>query len=400
VNAYADLDAANKDLQTKLDDYNDKVQQLDALVKQKGLNDYKASYDKSVENYLDEVKTSATEATGSISYVDKDGVKQTWSKGAGGKEEFINNMVNDLRAQLNGLESSGSVTKVASSVTVDKLPPKDNDGNPLKGDAPTAPVTSIDKAAATADKIANQRDKMAGTQAQWSYDMANKLSKALNGIVNDMKGPQLLTGSDIGTNANGDMVSTASGQNGISFTAANSGSRGQIAGFTVAVRDSEGNLKKSVNASLDAFEETVRGVDASEDNAINLQVGAKANQAITVGLTDMRAEALGLKGSDGTKLNISTREKANAAVNVLDNALAKALDQQTTIGSIESRLEYTSSNLTTASENVQASESTIRDADMAREMTEYTKNNVLLQAAQSMLSQANQNSSSVLSLLQ
>jgi len=400
VNASADLDAANKDLQTKLDDYNDKVQQLDALVKQKGLNDYKASYDKNVENYLDEVKTAATEATNSISYKDKDGVTQTWSKGASGKEEFINNMVNDLRAQLNGLESSASVQAVAGSVKVNGATPKDNDGKTLNGNAPTSPATSIDKAAGTADNIATQRKNMAGASGQWSYDMANKLSKALNGIVNDMKGPQLLTGSDIGTNANGDMVSTASGQNGISFTAANSGSKGQIAGFTVAVRDSEGNLKKSVNASLDAFEETVRGVDASEDNAINLQVGAKANQAITVGLTDMRSEALGLKGSDGTKLNISTREKANAAVNVLDNALAKALDQQTTIGSIESRLEYTSSNLTTASENVQASESTIRDADMAKEMTNYTKNNVLLQAAQSMLAQANQNSSAVLSLLQ
>lgn len=65
-----------------------------------------------------------------------------------------------------------------------------------------------------------------------------------------------------------------------------------------------------------------------------------------------------------------------------------------------SRLSYTSSNLTTASENVQSSESTIRDADMAKEMTEYTKTNVLAQAAQSMLAQANQNVSGVLSLLQ
>ena len=112
------------------------------------------------------------------------------------------------------------------------------------------------------------------------------------------------------------------------------------------------------------------------------------------------AEALGLKGSDGTKLNISTQAKANAAMDVLDKAIQKALDQQTTIGAVQSRLSYTSSNLTTASENVQSSESTIRDADMAKEMTEYTKNNVLLQAAQSMLAQANQSSSSVLSLLQ
>ena len=130
------------------------------------------------------------------------------------------------------------------------------------------------------------------------------------------------------------------------------------------------------------------------------QVGAEANVAIKVGLTDMRSEALGLKGSDGQKLSVATKTFANAAVNVIDNAISKAVDQQTTIGASLARLEYTSSNLTTSSENVQAAESTIRDADMAKEMTTYTKNNVLLQAAQSMLAQANQNSSAVLSLLQ
>ena len=66
-------------------------------------------------------------------------------------------------------------------------------------------------------------------------------------------------------------------------------------------------------------------------------------------------------------------------------ALRKSLDQATTIGALVSRLSYTSNNLTTAAENVQASESTIRDADMAKEMTEYTKSNVLAQSAQSML---------------
>ena len=134
--------------------------------------------------------------------------------------------------------------------------------------------------------------------------------------------------------------------------------------------------------------------------SVNLKIMGKSNQAIKVGLTDMRAEALGLQAKDGTTLNISTKDYANAAINVLDNAVQKALDQQTTIGAVQSRLEYTSSNLTTASENVQSSESTIRDADMAKEMTNYTKNNVLMQAAQAMLSQANQSSSSVLSLLQ
>ena len=206
--------------------------------------------------------------------------------------------------------------------------------------------------------------------------------------------------STVGIDAAGDKVDTASGEKGISITANKSGIGGQISGLNISISDSKGNVKKSANAALDAFSETIRAQNKSDDNAISLQVGASANQSIKVGLTDMRAEALGLKGADGTTLNISTQGKANAAINVLDNAIQKALDQQTTIGSVESRLEYTSTNLTTASENVQASESTIRDADMAKEMTNYTKNNVLLQAAQSMLAQANQSSSNVLSLLQ
>ena len=210
----------------------------------------------------------------------------------------------------------------------------------------------------------------------------------------------VVSSATVGIDAAGDEVGTASGEKGISITANTAGIGGQISGLNISITDSKGNVKKSANAALDAFSETVRAQNKSDDNAISLQVGAYANQSIKVGLTDMRAEALGLKGAKGNTLNISTQTKANAAINVLDNAIQKALDQQTTIGSVESRLEYTSSNLTTASENVQASESTIRDADMAKEMTNYTKNNVLLQAAQSMLAQANQSSSNVLSLLQ
>ena len=210
----------------------------------------------------------------------------------------------------------------------------------------------------------------------------------------------VVSSATVGIDAAGDKVDTASGEKGISITANDSGIAGQISGFNISVRDSKGNVKKSANAALDAFGETIRAQNKSADNALTFQVGSNANQSIKVGLTDMRAEALGLKGADGTTLNISTQTKANAAVNVLDNALQKALDQQTTLGSVQSRLEYTSSNLTTSSTNVQSAESTIRDADMAKEMTAYTKNNVLMQAAQSMLAQANQSSSSVLSLLQ
>ena len=206
--------------------------------------------------------------------------------------------------------------------------------------------------------------------------------------------------SYIGRDVAGDTVKTADEGNALTITAAGSGVKNQISGITFSVTNTKGQVQKSANAVLDNFNESIRAQNKSTDNAITLQVGTKANQSIKVGLTDMRAEALGLQSSTGATIQIGTQKQANAAINVLDNAVQKALDQQTTIGSVESRLEYTSSNLTTSSENVQSSESTIRDADMAKEMTNYTKNNVLLQAAQSMLAQANQSSSSVLSLLQ
>ncbi|MGP1574520.1 flagellin N-terminal helical domain-containing protein [Selenomonas sp.] len=219
------------------------------------------------------------------------------------------------------------------------------------------------------------------------------------GVIGGMS-TEVGANSIIGTNAAGDTVYTASGESAISLYAAGTGVGKSIGGITFSITDTQGNINKSANAVLDAFNETVRAQDNSQDNSMNFQIGTRANQAIRVGMTDMRAQALGLQGSDGATLNISTRDKANAAINVLDNAISKALDQQTTIGAVQSRLNYTSQNLTTASENVQASESTIRDVDMARAMTNYTKNNVLMQAAQAMLAQANQSSSGVLSLLQ
>ena len=262
------------------------------------------------------------------------------------------------------------------------------------GTATNCTKKKLTDADATMTNLTNAAGNKAGyAEIVGEYLAAKEKADSISGV-------KLMTGSEVGVAASGDVVNTASGGNAITVTANNDGIEGQISGLNISVSDSQGNVKKSANAALDAFEETVRAQNKSDDNAISLQVGAKANQSIKVGLTDMRAEALGLQGADGTKLNISNQAKANAAINVLDNAIQKALDQQTTIGSVESRLEYTSTNLTTASENVQASESTIRDADMAKEMTNYTKNNVLLQAAQSMLAQANQSSSNVLSLLQ
>ena len=206
-------------------------------------------------------------------------------------------------------------------------------------------------------------------------------------------------GAFIGLDKAGNSVYTADNKTALSINAAGAGTTYQISAFTIGITDNTGALRKTANTSLDAFTERIRAENKSEDNALVLQTGVKSNQAIKVSMTDMRSLALGMKGTDGSVISVQTQDKANAAINSIDSALQKALDEQANIGAVQTRLRYTASNLTTQSENVQNSESTIRDADMAKEMTEYTKNNVLLQAAQSMLAQANQNSSAVLSLL-
>ena len=228
-------------------------------------------------------------------------------------------------------------------------------------------------------------------------------SVALNG-TETIKGSDLVGGATqgawVGLDKAKNSVYTADNKTALSLNAAGTGTTYQVSSFTMSITDNTGALRKTANNALDAFNERIRAENKSEDNSLVLQTGVKANQAIKVSMTDMRSLALGVKGTDGQVLSVQTQEKANAAINTLETALQKALDEQANIGAVQARLNYTSSNLTTASENVQNSESTIRDADMAKEMTNYTKNNVLLQAAQSMLAQANQNSSAVLSLLQ
>jgi flagellin len=210
--------------------------------------------------------------------------------------------------------------------------------------------------------------------------------------------------SVIGMDSSGYTVNTATGTNAITVSGAATGVACSIGGFTIGVTNKDGETKKDVNKLLDSFSEQIKAEDKSNDNQLQLQVGTKSNQTIKVALSDMGARALGLQGLEaGTKLvnlNVTTTDYATAAINVLDSALQKALSEQTKIGAIQSRLEYTADNLTTSSENVTNAESTIRDADMAKEMTEYNKYSVLQQASQAMLAQANQSGQGVLSLLQ
>ena len=120
-------------------------------------------------------------------------------------------------------------------------------------------------------------------------------------------------------------------------------------------------------------------------------VGAQANDRINVGLFNMTTQFIGLTDENGKNISVCTQKDANEIITHLDHVLEVVLDQQTMLGALRERLESTAKNVQVSTDNTRASDSTIRDADMAREMTAYTKHNVLTQAAQSMLAQANQN---------
>ena len=140
------------------------------------------------------------------------------------------------------------------------------------------------------------------------------------------------------------------------------------------------------------------GYDSVASGAgITLQIGANEGQTMSFSIDNMSARALGV---DGNKVDLSTQAGAQKATDTIDAAIKKVSAQRGKMGAIQNRLEHTISNLDTAAENTQTAESRIRDTDMAEEMVEYSKNNILAQAGQSMLAQANQSTQGVLSLLQ
>jgi flagellin len=116
-------------------------------------------------------------------------------------------------------------------------------------------------------------------------------------------------------------------------------------------------------------------------------------------MNSMKATDLGLRNSDGEALDVSDYDKATAAITTINDALETVSTERAKLGSIQNRLEHTIRNLDTSAENLQASESRIKDVDMAKEMMEFTKNNILQQAATAMLAQANQAPQGVLQLL-
>ncbi|SEM32853.1 flagellin [Paenisporosarcina quisquiliarum] len=167
-------------------------------------------------------------------------------------------------------------------------------------------------------------------------------------------------------------------------------------------------LQQEVNA---LSEEITRIANNTEFNTQKLlsggfsgktfHIGANAGQSIDLSIDSMTASSLNVAGTAaGTGISISSQTSADTAITTINTAIATVSTERSKLGAVQNRLEHTINNLGATSENLTAAESRIRDVDMAKEMMAFTKNNILTQAAQSMLAQANQQPQGVLQLLQ
>nr|WP_320026578.1 flagellin [uncultured Acetobacterium sp.] len=192
-----------------------------------------------------------------------------------------------------------------------------------------------------------------------------------------------------------DGAAAYSGVNGVKFTAGTAGFAGAINGLTFSVKDSAGVTRASATNALSSFTETTQAANVRADGQATLQIGANTSQNMQVSIENMSTAALGTKG-----LQVGNQGQANVAITVIDSATQKVSAERSKLGAVQNRLEHTINNLGTSSENMTSAESRIRDVDMAKEMMDFTKNNILSQAAQAMLAQANQQPQGVLQLLQ
>ncbi len=141
--------------------------------------------------------------------------------------------------------------------------------------------------------------------------------------------------------------------------------------------------------------------DSAVGRVMQLHIGANVDQNARIYIGTMTAQALGLTGAQGSdeKISISSPDAANMAISTLDEAMKSVNRQRADLGAYQNRFEIAAKGIAVASENIQAAESRIRDTDMASEIVEYTKNQILTQSGAAMLVQANTQSQNVLKLL-
>jgi flagellin len=149
---------------------------------------------------------------------------------------------------------------------------------------------------------------------------------------------------------------------------------------------------KKLTAEITAFADKNSGLDVS------LHVGADSTKDNKIGLTIEMMSARGL-GVNGIRVDGADDSKATASIDTIKAAIQKVSEQRSALGAVQNRLDHTINNLDNVVENTTSAESAIRDTDMATQMVSYSNNNILAQAGQAMLAQANQSNQGVLSLL-
>jgi len=162
-----------------------------------------------------------------------------------------------------------------------------------------------------------------------------------------------------------------------------------------AIGDEITELKTEIDRVANTTQFNKMNILDGSFSAKSIQVGANAGQNISISIDSMLATDLGL-----TATTVDNYANANATLTAAQTAIENLSSKRSKLGAVQNRLEHTYDNLNNISENTQAAESRIRDTDMAAEMVSYSKNNILQQAGQSMLAQANQANQGVLSLLQ
>ena len=267
-----------------------------------------------------------------------------------------------------------------------------------------AASASAKTASATVKKASADAMRAAGSLASAAALEAS--AATLNGSAATLKGSNAVLQQSAGTlKASADNVNASA--TALKASATLISGKGAGNKDTVANKD-VGKVQEELSALRN---EVDRIAEQTEFNNMKLldgtyqgkkfHIGANTGQNIEVNIAEMGLKGLGLTDDQGKNLmEITSRADADAAIQKIDDAITNVSVERSRLGAVQNRLEHTVKNLGTSAENLQDAESRIRDADMAKEMMGFTKNNILMQAAQSMLAQANQQPQGVLQLLQ
>ncbi|WP_281391049.1 flagellin [Caproicibacterium amylolyticum] len=276
----------------------------------------------------------------------------------------------------------------------------------LNSDADTKAVGTFADSATPDGKIALSSTELGSKGAQFIQDSTGAAVTATAGTGKDAYQSATVAIGKTFTVGNKDFAlydtqaevdaAAEKGITGVKVATAGTVVTGDLSTLAGKIKDKTG-YEPTVNGTTLEFKAPV-GASSTSANGLVLQVGDTYDDynKLTLSINDMHASALGVGKND---ISIATQTDAGKAIKVINDAIDKVSKQRSSLGAIQNRLDHTINNLNTTSENLTSANSRIRDTDMAKEMMEYTQNNVLTQAAQAMLAQANQAPSQVLQLL-